>query len=63
MVSALVAHGVVVAALTFAWLAGYALVIARAGRVLRAARVRRAIEAVSGAVLIGLGVKLAADAR
>src|SRR5262249_38901484 len=49
--------------LTFAWLAAYAIAISTAGRLLRAPRAQRAIEAVSGTVLIGLGAKIAADAR
>jgi threonine/homoserine/homoserine lactone efflux protein len=63
MVSALVLHGVVFSSLTFAWLAAYAVVISTAGRVLRVSRTQRAIEAVSGTVLIGLGARVAADAR
>jgi threonine/homoserine/homoserine lactone efflux protein len=45
------------------WLAAYATVLSTAGRLLRASRLHRAVEAVSGTVLIGLGVKVAADAR
>lgn len=63
MVSALVLLGVVFSALTFAWLAVYATAISLAGRLLRTSRVQRAIEAVSGTVLIGLGVRVAADTR
>jgi len=63
MVSTLVLLGVVFSALTFGWLAVYAMVISTTGRLLRASRAQRAIEAVSGAVLIGLGVRVAADAR
>ena len=63
MVSTLVLLGVVFSALTFGWLAVYAIVISTTGRLLRASRAQRAIEAVSGAVLIGLGVRVAADAR
>ena len=55
--------GVVFSALTFAWLAVYATAISLAGRLLRTSRVQRAIEAVSGTVLIGLGVRVAADTR
>jgi threonine/homoserine/homoserine lactone efflux protein len=61
MVSALALLGLVFSTLTFVWLAAYATVLSTAGRLL-ASPVRRAIEAVSGAVLIGLGVKVAADA-
>jgi threonine/homoserine/homoserine lactone efflux protein len=63
MVSALVLLGVVFSALTFAWLAVYATAISLAGRLLRTSRVQRAIEAVSGTVLIGLGIRVAADTR
>ena len=63
MFSALVLLGVVFSILTFVWLAAYAAVLSTAGRLLRASRLHRAVEAVSGTVLIGLGVKVAADAR
>ena len=62
MVSALVLLGLVFSTLTFVWLAAYATVLSTAGRWLLTSPVRRAIEAASGAVLIGLGVKVAADA-
>jgi threonine/homoserine/homoserine lactone efflux protein len=63
MVSALVLLGIVFSILTFVWLAAYATVLSTAGRLLQASRLHRAVEAVSGTVLIGLGVKVAADAR
>src|SRR5580765_3687553 len=63
MVSALVLLGIVFSILTFVWLAAYATVLSTAGRLLRASRLHRATEAVSGTILIGLGVKVAADAR
>jgi threonine/homoserine/homoserine lactone efflux protein len=47
--------------MTFIWLAAYALVVARAGEVLLRPRVRRAIEALTGAVLIALGLRLATE--
>jgi threonine/homoserine/homoserine lactone efflux protein len=59
----LLALGLVFAALTFLWLAAYAAVVASAGDVLRRPRVRRALEAVTGAVLIALGLRLAAEQR
>lgn len=62
MVSALALLGLVFSTLTFVWLAAYATVLSTGGRWLRASPVRRAIDAASGAVLIGLGVKVAADA-
>jgi threonine/homoserine/homoserine lactone efflux protein len=49
--------------MTLAWLTTYAVVIATAGRVLRVSRVQRPIEAVSGVVLVGLGARVAIDAR
>jgi threonine/homoserine/homoserine lactone efflux protein len=63
MVSALVLLGIVFSTLTFVWLAAYAMVLSTAGRLLRTSRLHRAVEAVSGTVLIGLGAKVAADAR
>jgi threonine/homoserine/homoserine lactone efflux protein len=55
--------GSVFAALTLLWLTGYAFAVARAGDVLRRPSVSRAIEGVTGAVLIGLGLRVAAEAR
>jgi threonine/homoserine/homoserine lactone efflux protein len=62
MLSALALLGLVFSTLTFVWLAAYATALSTAGRWLLTSPVRRAIEAASGAVLIGLGVKVAADA-
>ncbi len=62
MLSALVALGLVFAALTFHWLALYAAVIAR-GAFVRGSRVRRAIDGTAGAALIGLGIKVALEER
>jgi threonine/homoserine/homoserine lactone efflux protein len=47
--------------MTLAWLTLYALVVARAGDFLRRSRVRRALEAVTGAVLVALGFRVAAS--
>lgn len=60
---ALLALGLVFCAMTLAWLAGYGVVVARAGDVLRRPRVRRALEGFTGAVLIGFGVRLATEHR
>lgn len=57
----LLALGVLFAAMTLAWLSGYALVVARAGDVLRRAGVRRTVEAATGVALIALGGRLATD--
>jgi threonine/homoserine/homoserine lactone efflux protein len=56
MLSALVALGLVFAALTFLWLALYAAVV-------RGSRVRRAIDGTAGVALIGLGIKVAVEER
>ena len=45
------------------WLLSYALVVASVGEVLRRPRVRRALSAVTGAVLTALGVRLAFERR
>jgi threonine/homoserine/homoserine lactone efflux protein len=59
----MLALGVVFALLTFAWLVLYATVVAKAGDVLRRPRIRRSIEAVTGTVLVALGVRLATEPR
>ena len=55
--------GLLFNAMTLAWLTGYALVVARVGDVLRRDRVRRSMEAVTGLVLVGLGLRLATEHR
>jgi threonine/homoserine/homoserine lactone efflux protein len=49
--------------MTLLWLVGYALAIARVGNVLRRPAIRRALEGLTGATLIGLGLKLATEER
>ena len=63
MLSTLVLLGTVFSALTLLWLACYAGLIAALDQVLRRSRVRRIVEGLSGAALIGLGVGVAAEAR
>jgi threonine/homoserine/homoserine lactone efflux protein len=46
---------------TLLWLSGYALAVARLGDILRRSRVRRALDAVTGAVLVAFGARLALD--
>jgi len=46
--------------MTFAWLSFYAGAVARLGRLLTGA-VRRALGAVTGVVLVALGLRLATD--
>jgi threonine/homoserine/homoserine lactone efflux protein len=55
--------GLLFCLLTFAWLALYATVVARAGDVLRRTRLRRALDALLGTVLVALGVRLAQSSR
>ena len=57
----LLALGVLFCCLTLTWLSAYAVVVARAGDVLRRPANRRVIDAVTGAVLVGLGLRLASD--
>jgi threonine/homoserine/homoserine lactone efflux protein len=59
----LLALGLVFCSMTFVWLAAYAFVVARAGDVLRRPAIRRIFDAVLGAVLVALGLRLATDRR
>jgi threonine/homoserine/homoserine lactone efflux protein len=60
---ALLLLGFLFASLTLAWLTGYAFAVAKAGDFLRRPRIRRILEAATGAVLVGLGIRLAAERR
>jgi threonine/homoserine/homoserine lactone efflux protein len=53
--------GLAFCTLTLAWLTGYACVVARAGDLLRRPRVRRTLDAITGAVLVGFGLRLATE--
>lgn len=59
----LVNLGLIFCAMTFLWLTVYAVGIAMAGDFLRRPRIRRAVEGVTGAVLIALGLRLATEQR
>lgn len=59
----LVVLGLVFCGMTFIWLSGYAVVVARVGDVLRRDRIRRAMEATTGLVLVGLGLRIATNPR
>ncbi len=61
--AAFVFLGMIFSAMTLTWLAGYALAVARAGDFLSRPRIRRALEAATGAALIALGLRLAAEER
>jgi len=58
----LLALGLLFCALTFAWLCCYAVAVARIGRLLTGT-VRRALDAVTGLVLVALGLRLATESR
>jgi len=57
--AALFALGAVFCLLTLTWLSGYALVVSRASELLSRSRLWRAIEALTGAVLVALGIRVA----
>lgn len=59
----LLALGLVFCTLTLLWLSAYAVAVARAGAVLRRTGIRRALDAVTGALLIAFGLRLATDRR
>ena len=61
--AALLGLGLAFSALTFLWLAAYGIAVARARRLLERERVRRAFDAVTGTVLVALGLRLAAEPR
>jgi threonine/homoserine/homoserine lactone efflux protein len=58
---ALFGLGLVFCTLTLAWLSGYAAAVARVGDFLRRGRIRRAVDRLTGTVLIALGARLAAE--
>jgi threonine/homoserine/homoserine lactone efflux protein len=60
---ALLGLGLLFCAMTLAWLCAYAGVVARAGDALRRPRVRRTLDALTGGVLVALGVRLATTTR
>jgi threonine/homoserine/homoserine lactone efflux protein len=59
----LLLFGLIFCSMTLAWLACYAVAVARAGDFFRRRRIRRTLEGVTGAVLVGLGLRLAAEHR
>jgi len=61
--AAMLGLGLVFVAMTTVWLSGYAVVVARAGDVLRRPRIRRVIDAAMGAILVAFGVRLAVAER
>lgn len=61
--AALMVLGLAFSCMTLAWLAAYAFAVAKAGDLLRRSGIRRAIEGVTGAVLIAFGLRLASEQR
>jgi threonine/homoserine/homoserine lactone efflux protein len=55
--------GTIFVLLTLVWLCAYAVAASRASGVLQRPRVRRALDRLTGVVLIALGVRLAAERR
>ena len=55
--------GAIFCAITLIWLTLYAVVVARLGDVLRRGRIRQTMEAITGVVLVGLGLRLATSSR
>jgi threonine/homoserine/homoserine lactone efflux protein len=55
--------GLVFSTMTFLWLTAYAFAVARAGDFLRRPRVRRLLDAVTGVVLVALGLRVATERR
>jgi threonine/homoserine/homoserine lactone efflux protein len=58
---AMLGLGVVFATLTLVWLCAYAVAVAKAKRVLQRSWVRRALGAVTGLVLVALGLRVATE--
>ena len=61
--SALLLLGLLFCSMTLGWLSAYAVAVAKAGDVLRRPRIHRALEGLTGAVLVGLGLRLAFERR
>jgi threonine/homoserine/homoserine lactone efflux protein len=59
----LLALGMLFCFMTLTWLTGYAFAVARAGDVLRRNSIRRAIEAITGVVLVAFGARVAVSLR
>jgi threonine/homoserine/homoserine lactone efflux protein len=60
---ALLTLGLLFCVMTLAWLTVYSALVARAGDLLRRSSIRRALDGLTGAVLIGLGARLALERR
>ncbi len=60
---ALLLLGLLFCGLTLLWLTSYALVVATVGDFLRRPQIRRAIDGLTGVVLVGFGLRLATEQR
>jgi threonine/homoserine/homoserine lactone efflux protein len=61
--SALLGLGLTFCVMTFVWLAAYTFAVAKARDLFRRSSIRRVIEGLSGAILIGLGLRIATENR
>jgi threonine/homoserine/homoserine lactone efflux protein len=59
--AALMALGLLFCALTLVWLTAYAVVVGKVGDFLRRSGVRRALDAVMGAAMVALGLRVATE--
>jgi threonine/homoserine/homoserine lactone efflux protein len=57
--AALLALGAVFCTMTLVWLSAYAVLVSKAGTLLRSSGLRRGLEAVTGTVLVALGLRVA----
>ena len=53
--------GLLFSLMTLVWLSGYAFAVARTSAFLLRPRVRRTLDAITGAVLVAFGLRLAAE--
>jgi threonine/homoserine/homoserine lactone efflux protein len=61
--SVLLGLGLVFCLMTFTWLTAYAFAVAKAGDLLRRPAIKRVFDALLGAVLVALGLRLATERR
>jgi threonine/homoserine/homoserine lactone efflux protein len=59
----LMAFGLLFCTMTLGWLLVYSAVVARAGAALRRPRIRRTMDAIMGAALVALGLRVATERR
>ena len=57
----LLALGLLFCLLTLAWLSAYAVAVAKASAVFRRSRIRRSLDALTGTILVALGLRLATE--